>query len=256
MSPSASDRRVVRWVATFAILVIAAACSSPGSGSSAATAASPSSSPSQAIASTQGPAASPTVGTTQRERVEGQVLGSGTLPTYSVEVPGGWSSGGKFIMRSGVAVMGLSVWDVIQVPSDPCHWKGHLVDAGSTVADLVRLLVGQEGRNATKPTDVTLAGYSGTYLEWSVPADMVVTADSDFEGCDQQPSNGHLDFVSWLSSGGGERYQQVAGQVDRLWILDVDGKRLVVDATYSPDATEAARDELNGVAQSLKFANP
>ena len=256
MDPSTSDRRVGRWSAMLAILVIAAACSSTGSGSSAASPASPASSPSQAIASTPGPTASPTVGSTQGRRVEAQVLGSGTLPTYSVEVPGGWSLGGKFITKSGVAVMGLSIWDVIQVPSDPCHWKGHLVDAGSAVGDLVPLLVAQEGRNASKPTDVTLAGRSGTYLEWSVPTDMVVTGDSDFEGCDRWPDNGHADFVSWLSSGGGERYQQVPGQVDRLWILDVDGKRLVVDATYSPDATEADRDELNGVAQSLRFANP
>jgi hypothetical protein len=49
------------------------------------------------------------------------------------------------------------------------------------------------------------------------------------------------------------RYQQLAGQVDRLWVLDVDGQRLVVDATHSPDATPADRDELARVAEPLKF---
>ena len=100
---------------------------------------------------------------------------------------------------------------------------------------------------------MTLGGYRGSYLEWSVPADMVVTGDADFKGCDVEPSNGHRDFVSWLGNGYGERYQQVAGQVDMLWVLDVDGQRLLVDATYSPDTTEADRAELASIVESLRF---
>jgi hypothetical protein len=112
-------------------------------------------------------------------------------------------------------------------------------------------------RNATTPTDVTLGGYRGRYLEWSVPAHMAVTGDADFAGCSVFPSNGHRDFVSWFSKGGnGERYEQVAGQVDRLWVLNVNGQRLVVDATYSPNTTQAQRDELGQVAQSLRFVSP
>ena len=76
--------------------------------------------------------------------------------------------------------------------------------------------------------------------------------DADFVGCDVQ-DNGHLDFVSWMAARGGERYQQEAGQVDRLWILDVDGHRLVADATCSLKTTDAARDELAAVAASLEF---
>jgi hypothetical protein len=136
---------------------------------------------------------------------------------------------------------------------DPCHWHGNLVDPGPTVEDLVSALSAQKMRHATKPIDVTLGGHDGQYLEWSVPDDMVVTGDADFKGCDVEPSNGHLDFVSWTGNSQGERYQQVAGQVDRLWILDVDGQRLVVDATYSPDTSEAVRDELGRIAESLRF---
>jgi len=108
-------------------------------------------------------------------------------------------------------------------------------------------------RHATAPTDVTLAGYHGKYLEWSVPKDWVVTGDGDFAGCDVQP-NGHRDFVSWLGAGGvGERWQQMAGQVDRLWILDVNGQRLVVDANYAPGTTQAQHDEEDQVVHSLRF---
>jgi hypothetical protein len=128
-----------------------------------------------------------------------------------------------------------------------------LVDPGPTVDDLVAALEAQAMRHATAPADVTVAGFPGKYLEWSVPSDWVVTGDGDFAGCDVQP-NGHRDFVSWLGAGGvGERWQQMAGQVDRLWILDVDGQRLVVDASHSPDATQAQLDEQNQIVQSISF---
>jgi hypothetical protein len=100
---------------------------------------------------------------------------------------------------------------------------------------------------------VTLAGYPGKYIEWSVPAHWKVTGDGDFAGCDVQP-NGHGDFVSWHGNGGeGERWQQMAGQVDRLWVLDVNGQRLVVDANYSPDTTQAQRNEEDQIVHSLRF---
>ena len=158
------------------------------------------------------------------------------------------------IDQTASGVLGLSVWDVGEVPRNPCHWRGRMYDPGPSVDDLVTALVAQPLRNATRPTDAMLGGYDGRYLEWSVPADMVVTGDADFEGCDVQPSNGHLDFVSWLGDGQGERYQQVAGQVDMLWVLDVDGQRLIVDATYSPDTTIAERDALIQIAKSIRFA--
>ena len=86
---------------------------------------------------------------------------------------------------------------------------------------------------------------------------MVVTGDAYFDGCDSWPDSDHRDFVSWLSTtGDGERYQQVAGQVDRLWVLDVEGKRLVIDATYSPDTTDADRAEQVQVLESLRFGAP
>ncbi len=45
----------------------------------------------------------------------------------------------------------------------------------------------------------------------------------------------------------------MAGQVDRLWVLDVNGQRLVVDASYSPNTTQAQRDEQDQIVQSLRF---
>jgi len=128
-------------------------------------------------------------------------------------------------------------------------------DPGPTVDDLVNALTTQRFRHATEPTDVTLGGYQGRSLEWSVPNDWVVTGDAEFEGCDAEPPNGLRTFVSWLGNGEGQRFQQVAGQVDMLWVLDVDRQRLLVDATYSPNTTDADRAELMSVVESLRFSD-
>ncbi len=242
---------VRRWLVLSAPLLIAAACSGNASGPSPTTTTTTSSSIGGSVP-TSTPSADPGV-----TAIDGVVVGGVDAPGYTVDVPHRWStSDGAFIVKSGPSVLGLSVWDVAEVTRDPCHWKGRSFDPGPTLEDLVGALTAQKMRHATRPRDVTLDGYQGSYLEWSVPAGMEVTGDADFTGCDVEPSNGQLDFVSWYGVADGERYQQVAGQVDRLWVLDVDGQRLLVDATYSPDTTEADRGELAGIVESLRFTDP
>ena len=210
-------------------------------------------------AATTGPASSPTgTPTSAPGAIQATFEGAGNHPTVAVEAPSPpWTLYKGFAVTndSGGASRGVSFWDVGEVARNPCHSIGHLYDPGPTVDDLVAALEGQSMRHATAPTDVTLAGSPGKYLEWSVPKGMVVTGDSDFAGCDVQ-GNGHRDFVSWLGAGGdGERWQQMAGQVDRLWILNVNAQRLVVDASYSPDTTQAQRDEEVQIVHSLRFVS-
>ena len=210
----------------------------------------PTASPTTAPSSSVAPAAS--------NVLAAEVFGDGDYPGFAVDAPGGWTTNGAFILHPE-SISGISVWDVAQIPRDPCHWKDSLEDAGDTVDEVVAALTKQATRNASTPTDVTLAGHKGRYLEWSVPADAVVSGDADFAGCDSWPDNGHLDFVSWLSGKNGdhgERYQQEAGQVDRLWVLDVDGQTLVVDAVHDPQATSAHIAEQTKIVESLRFVSP
>jgi len=232
-----------------AMLLAAAACSEAPAEPSTPTAAA--SSPGAESTPSPAPSAGSDVNTTT-----GRVLGGGDYPGYTVEAPAGWSStsDGHFVVGQG-SIVGMSVWDVGEVPRDPCHWQDSLRDPGPTVDDLVGGLTTQRLRRATEPTPVTLDGYEGLYLEWSVPADMVVTGDAEFRGCDFEPPDGLRDFVSWFGNGEGERFQQVAGQVDMLWVLDVEGQRLVVDATYSPDTPEADRAQLVAIVESLRFTD-
>jgi hypothetical protein len=50
-----------------------------------------------------------------------------------------------------------------------------------------------------------------------------------------------------VSAGNGSRARST------VWVLDVDGQRRIVDATYSPDATGVDRDELERGVASLPF---
>jgi hypothetical protein len=165
------------------------------------------------------------------------------FPNVLITVPDGWSSyeGFAVLSLSGTPrELAVSVWNVVDVYATGCHWAGPMIHPGPTVDELAAMFAARPLRNATAPVAVSLGGYQGKYLEWSVPA------DTNFSDCD-----GGF-FKSW-NDAVGDRYQQGPGQVDWLWILDVEGHRLVVDATYMPAATEQDRAELAGVVSSIAF---
>jgi hypothetical protein len=64
--------------------------------------------------------------------------------------------------------------------------------------------------------------------------------DIDFADCD----NGQ--FKSWLG-----RYHRGPGQIDRHYILDVDGHRLVAFMNFMPATSEADIEEMQKVFDSL-----
>jgi hypothetical protein len=138
------------------------------------------------------------------------------------------------------ALASWSIWDVVDVYTNGCHWSGPMIHPGPTANELAAVLAARPLRNATSPVAVSLGGYQGKYLEWSVPV------DANFSDCD-----GGM-FKSW-NDVEGDRYQQFPGQVDRLWILDVEGHRLLIDAWSWPGAPEQDRAELANVVNSIAF---
>jgi hypothetical protein len=216
--------------------------------------------PSVGPSATAGPSAAPP---TLRAGVEREPLDAGTyafdlglrsagkFPKVLVTLPEGWANDDGWIVgpiEPAGYVTGLLLWDVVDVYAHPCQWQGPRVHPGPTVDDLVAALVAQPLRNATEPDDVTINGYHGKRLEWSVPD------DADFTDCDVRDPGGEPTFESWTATGwSSDRYQQGPGQVDRLWIIDVDGARLVIDAQFMPEATEQQVVELMEVVESLRF---
>jgi hypothetical protein len=165
--------------------------------------------------------------------------------TFSV--PSGWDAWDLGILTPG-ETEGVTFWKVSTVPADPCHWQRGGPKVGPTVDDLATALANQSRRHATTPRDVTLAGYAGKHLTLTVPAHIEYGLD-EFSSCDQ----GY--FVSWNEppSSAFERYHQGPGQVDELWILDIHGFRLVIDATYWLNTPAQDLAEIHRIVKSVRI---
>jgi len=151
----------------------------------------------------------------------------------TMDVPGGYSGDDPVIFKG--PSQGVSVWGGRNVYADPCAWMGSQLNppVGSSVRGLAAALVAQKGRQASTPTHVTLDGYSGMYVELTTPANL-----SD---CDRGQ------YRSWLG-----RYTE-PGQQDMLWIINVDGTPLIIDAALGPKLTQVDRAERIQIVESTQI---
>lgn len=163
-------------------------------------------------------------------------------PDALVEVPSGFNDGSDVpsfyvVSHDGDAFLGL--WTIEHVQSDACLRPLHdYVTPGPAVEDLAEALAAQKSTDASTPEPVTLAGYRGLYVELASPRDI--------SECDRYPQ-------LWGDPGSRGIYSD--DQVDLVWILDVDGQRLVVNAAYGPTATTSEIGELTSMVKSLKFVS-
>ncbi len=164
-------------------------------------------------------------------------------------IPGGWQM--FHVADDAVGVMknggepptgsGFGFWLVHEVYLDPCdaRLRGSAY-VGPSVDHLANALQGLEGYRTTTPTDVSLAGYSGKYLE--------ITAPGDLSGCA---------FVRlWRTKAGGNRSVFGPEEHDRIWILDVEGTRLLVKIAYRPGTPESDVAELEQMVESIRIRAP
>ena len=93
-------------------------------------------------------------------------------------------------------------------------------------------MLAQTATRASEPEPVTIDGHQGLYVE--------LTSPRDLSNC--------MDPGLWDGRG-----IYVDGQVDRVWILDVDGQRLVVNAAHGPTSSPSDIDKLSAMVESLKF---
>ena len=138
---------------------------------------------------------------------------------------------------------GISAWTVANVYAEPCHWVGTLLDPpiDSSVDGLVAGLASQRSRHASAATDASLDGFTGRYMELTVPARI------DLADC----HGGQ--FRTWVDpTFEGARYLE-PGQRDLLWIVDVDGSRLVIDAALGPETTRQDRADRIQMVESIRI---
>jgi hypothetical protein len=120
--------------------------------------------------------------------------------------------------------------------SDPCRSDELLradISVGPTVDDFATALDSHPLLEVTTPVDVTLAGYSGKYTELQVP--------SDLTGCVKyRPVEGTI-------------YAQGPGQRWHLWILDVEGIRVVIQSTDYAGTSTQHQAELQDIVDSIQI---
>jgi hypothetical protein len=162
----------------------------------------------------------------------------------TIDVPAGYAGFGGFAVGPAHTTQtGVSAWVVGYVYGDPCHRSGAGALLGqsavSSVDGLVAALANQRGLHASSPTDIKVDGFSGKYMERTVAAGTKLT---DCDGGEFKP---------WLGTDGGARYI-LPGQVDLLWIVDVDGVPLVIDTALHA-ASAKDRAELVQMVESIRI---
>jgi Tol biopolymer transport system component len=129
------------------------------------------------------------------------------------------------------------------VPGDPCRSDSTMPATPATTPDQISsALAAQASRGASEPVHVTIGGYEGSSLTVHVPDD-VVLADCEAET--------YLTYAT--GDDPGARPQQGPGQIDEIWILDVNGSTVIISAHYRPDTPAESVEEMRSIAQSATF---
>jgi hypothetical protein len=164
---------------------------------------------------------------------------------FTFDVPEGWQGAGTgaVIPTAGTAGPAGAAMALIQVTglfSDPCHGNqagAPTVPVGTTVDELVGAFAGQTAYDVTPAADVAVDGYSGMRMDLELPSDV------DFTACD--------DGAFWVWDG--PPYAQGPGNRWHLWILDVEGVRVVILAQDFATTSVETQAELQGIVDSIRI---
>lgn len=165
-------------------------------------------------------------------------------------VPDGWSG-----LASGATVKVLesdadpedvayvSFWIVETASRNPCGLSGgDDAPVGPTADDLAEALAGAPGFETTGPTAGIVDGLQGQFVELTGPQ----------AGC--------IEPELWTTPDGSCRCMDNRFETNRLWILELDGTRLVIDASQVPTSgggegtSPAEIAELQAIIDSIEIS--
>lgn len=170
--------------------------------------------------------------------------GSRDVPLAVLDLPEGLNGGGEYIWSSpenGGWLLGY--WTVDGVYLDPCTRKGTFDTGELNFPDIwVEALAAQRRTETSRAVPVTLGGYDGIYVELTAPTDL------DFSTCRDERLT-----IFKTTAKGGHHWIADPGVVERYWVLDVDGERVVLTGAVSPETTDAQTEELTEIVESVQF---
>jgi hypothetical protein len=152
-----------------------------------------------------------------------------------------WIGAGKSAKDGHVAVSITTVTNLVRhgcrdlSPADP--------PVGPTVEDLATALADLAPFRVTSPpTDITMYGYRGKHLELTVPK-------IDFTDCQEGV------IRSWIAPNLSYAFYGYSRprHIEELWILDVEGNRLVIQANWSPGSPPENMAEMRAILDSIRI---
>jgi len=163
---------------------------------------------------------------------------------FSLEVPEGWSSSGLGLQRGAdgstdPGSVWMPYWSVDGVASDPCTRTG--APAATSDAELADAVAAIPGTNlVTAPKDVTVGGRPAKYVAITVPNDIECAPEK---------------FFMWYagSPSGPFRWATALDQTNRVWITNVEGKRVWIEAETYKGASPDIEAEIQGMIDSIQF---
>ena len=264
----------IRTLLVFALGLTLSACGTGGA-STLTTASSPSPSPTPGV--TAAPSVSPTASPTAEpaptypmniDDVPGDDFSPLEAETYFIEpystdiqvfytIPAedwlGWI--GTFKPERGTdapyQLVGVSIVNVTNLVQDGCTTHAAAdPPVGPTVDDMAAALAALSPFILTEPpSDVTVDGFSGKHLKLTVPdlAVRVYGEDTIFTDCTT------FELKSWIGEPLSYAFHGYSypGQVEEIWLLDVDGTRLMIEALWSPGSPEGDIAELRSILDSI-----
>ncbi len=173
----------------------------------------------------------------------------------TLTVPDGWTGLEYSIVPSvesysppdgGGLLFGRGGWLYTVSPvcggSGPDFPNGPSIPTGTTVDEFVTALVDHPDLDLTSPVDVTLGGYSGKYLELQAPDNIAANQDS--------PAQGECAYYFVWEPG---IYAQGPNALWRIWVLDVDGVRVVVRSDSFPGTSPQVQTQLAAIVDSIQI---
>ena len=163
----------------------------------------------------------------------------------------GWQADNVFVVKWQTFQVLVAFVDVANIYTDGCQWKRVDPQPGPSVDDLVDAYV-NEVEGVTVVGDVTVDGFKGKQIRYAVP-DFRKGTDSR-EGECQGDQFGLVQEANRSGSGNAPfLWAQTPKQQNEVWILDVDGTRLVILVGYPPNISEKDRADLDTILNSINI---
>ena len=173
---------------------------------------------------------------------------SGISWRVTADVPNGWSAVSNWGVRLPVGHDapdggGVRIYTVGNLLNNPASFADGLQDppVGPTVDDLIEAIVEQTEWTSSAPTAATIGGFPARHVRITIP-----------DGAEFDPRDGGA-FYLFQDEAAGQIWGLEVGQMFDVYVVDVDGERLVLDAFHYPGTSETDLAALDAVVDSIEI---